>query len=174
PAAFGVSFDPRDFIEYVVDGDKIETTTALQNHHEAVAQTVEVFLERVRHHDENEERRPDVWAFVLPEIIYTRCTRQARRSGVTLSPGEYVKRQKQRSNLPLLEDVIDLTKEDIFDDVPDFHRQAKAKLLKLGYTSQLVRETTLAPEAFTNAHGYPIRGVQDAATIAWNLATGLY
>ena len=35
PAAFGVSFDPRDFIEYVVDGDKIETTTALQNHHEA-------------------------------------------------------------------------------------------------------------------------------------------
>ena len=174
PAAFGVSFDPRDFIEYVVDGDKIETPTALQNHHEAVAQTVEVFLERVRHHDENEERRPDVWAFVLPEIIYTRCTRQARRSGVTLSPGEYVKRQKQRSNLPLLEDVIDLTKEDIFDDVPDFHRQAKAKLLKLGYTSQLVRETTLAPEAFTNAHGYPIRGVQDAATIAWNLATGLY
>ena len=166
PAAFGVTYDPEDFIEYEVSADQIEKTTALENHHEAVAETVEVYLERVRHHDENEERRPDVWIFVLPEEIYARCTRQARRSGVALSPGEYVKRQKQRSDLPLLEPVIDLSKEDIFDDVPDFHRQVKAKLLKLGYTSQLARETTLAPEAFTNRHGYPTRGVQDPATIA--------
>jgi hypothetical protein len=174
PAAFGVSFVPDDFIEYEISADRIGDTTAIENHHEAVAETVEVYLDRVRHHDENEERRPDVWVFVLPEIIYARCTRLARRSGVILSPGEYVKRQKQRSSLPLLEDIIDLSKENFFDDVPDFHRQAKAKLLRLGYTSQLVRETTLAPDAFTNKHGYPIRGVQDAATIAWNLATGLY
>lgn len=174
PAAFGVSYKPDDLIEYLVSRERIEETTALENHHEAVAETVEVYLDRVRYHDENEERRPDVWVFVLPEIIFARCTRQARRSGVTLSPGEYVKRQKQRSSLPLLEEVIDLSKEDIFDDVPDFHRQTKARLLKLGYTSQLVRETTLAPEAFTNKHGYPKRGVQDAATVAWNMATGLY
>ncbi len=174
PATFGVAYDVEDFIQYEVSPETIETTTALENHHEAVAQTVDIFLDRVRHHDENEERRPDVWVFVLPEVIYARCTRQARRTGVTLSPGDYVKRQRQRSDLPLLADVIDLSKEDIFDDVPDFHRQAKAKLLKLGYTSQLVRETTLAPDAFTNKHGYPIRGVQDPATIAWNLATGLY
>ena len=61
-----------------------------------------------------------------------------------------------------------------FDDVPDFHRQVKARLLKLGHTSQLLRETTLAPEKFLNSAGYPIRGVQDPATVAWNVATGLY
>jgi len=36
--------------------------------------------------------------------------------------------------------VIDQTSEEIFDDIPDFHRQAKAAFLKLNYTSQLIRE----------------------------------
>jgi hypothetical protein len=50
-------------------------------------------------------------------------------------------------------DVIDQSAEDIFDDVPDFHRQVKARLLKLGHTSQLIRETTLAPDKFLNRAG---------------------
>ncbi|WEX08911.1 hypothetical protein [Chelativorans sp. AA-79] len=59
------------------------------------------------------------------------------------------------------------------DIIPDFHRQIKAKLLKLGMTSQLIRETTLAPNEFLSKAGYPKRGTQDSATVAWNLATGL-
>lgn len=82
--------------------------------------------------------------------------------------------QKQRADLPLLEDVIDQSDEDIFDDVPDFHRQVKARLLKLGQTSQLIRETTPVPDKFLNRAEYPTRGLQDPATVAWNLATGLY
>jgi hypothetical protein len=63
--------------------------------------------------------------------------------------------------------------EDVFDDVPDFHRQVKAEYLMLSPT-QILRETTLAPEAIKNSAGYPIRKTQDAATVAWNLATGMY
>jgi hypothetical protein len=37
-----------------------------------------------------------------------------------------------------------------------------------------LRETTLAPEAFKNSAGYEIRKTQDPATVAWNVATGLY
>ena len=87
----------------------------------------------------------------------------------------FAKRQKTRSNLPLLAaaGVIDQGVEDIFDDVPDFHRRIKAEFLNIAPT-QLVRETTLAPEAFLNKANYPIRRTQDAATVAWNLATGLY
>jgi hypothetical protein len=50
----------------------------------------------------------------------------------------------------------------------------KARLLKLGHPSQLIRETTLVPEKFLNKAGYPTRGLQDPATVAWNVATGLY
>ena len=66
-----------------------------------------------------------------------------------------------------------LTTEEVFDDVPDFHRQVKAEYLTLSPT-QILRETTLAPDAFKNKAGYPLRRTQDAATVAWNLATGMY
>jgi hypothetical protein len=71
----------------------------------------------------------------------------------------------------LLKEV--LTEEDLFDDAPDFHRQVKAEYLTLSPT-QIIRETTLAPQEFKNKAGYPLRRTQDAATVAWNLATGLY
>ena len=62
----------------------------------------------------------------------------------------------------------------IFEDIPDFHRQVKAQLLRRGKTSQLLRETTLAPEHFLNRAGYPTRTLQEPASVAWNLGTGLY
>ena len=40
--------------------------------------------------------------------------------------------------------------------------------------TQLLRETTLAPDAFKNKADKPIRKTQDQATVAWNIATGLY
>jgi hypothetical protein len=172
--AFGLRFAPDPFVEYSVSADAIEKTTAFANPHEAVSKTVDLFVEKVTQHEEREERSVDMWVFVLPEVIFERCKRQARRTGVRLTPGEFVKQQKARSDLPLLEAVIDTSLEDVFDDIPDFHRQVKARLLKIGRTSQMVRETTLAPDAFLNKAGYPVRRTQDAATVAWNFATGLY
>ena len=112
--------------------------------------------------------------FILPELVFERCKPLSRRSGLEMTKGDFPKKQKEKSEMPLFRDVIDQSDEDIFYDVPDFHRQVKARLLKLGHTSQLLRETTLAPEEFVNSAGYPIRGVQDPATVAWNVATGLY
>jgi hypothetical protein len=85
--------------------------------------------------------------------------------------GRLFEAAKNRSDLPLLREV--LTVEDVFDDVPDFHRQVKAEYLTISPT-QILRETTLAPDAFKNKAGYPLRRTQDIATIAWNIATGIY
>jgi hypothetical protein len=57
--------------------------------------------------------------------------------------------------LPLLNDFVDHSSEEIFDDVPDFHRQIKATFLTISPT-QILRETTLAPNAFLNKSGYAI------------------
>jgi hypothetical protein len=85
--------------------------------------------------------------------------------------GRFQKTAENRSDLPLLREL--LTTEEVFDDVPDFHRQVKAEYLTLSPT-QILRETTLAPDTFKNKAGYPLRRTQDAATVAWNLATGMY
>lgn len=167
---------PSDYVvSYTLDRKVIESTTSLENHHEAVSRTADLYLDIVERHIKNEETTVDVWLMVVPEVVFERCRPTGSgRSGITLSPGEFSKRQKKKVDLPLLSGVIDDSAEEIFEDVPDFHRQIKARLLKHSQPCQLVRETTLAPQKFLNRAGNPIRGTQDPATVAWNLATALF
>jgi hypothetical protein len=171
--AFKITFNEADFVTYSLDPKAIEAATTIINHHEAVTKVVQLYADRVRHHINNDERPVDVWLLVVPEIVYERCTPKAKRTGLPLQKGDFGKKQKARADLPLLGSVIDQTNEQIFDDVPDFHRQVKAQFLTISPT-QILRETTLAPDAFKNSAGYRIRNTQDDATVAWNATTGLY
>jgi hypothetical protein len=171
--AFGISFNENEFVAYPIELTRIDTASRILNLHEAVSKVVQLYVDRVRRHIDNEEHAVDVWALVLPEIIFERCKPGSKRTGLPMEKGDFGRRQKERSDLPLLDQVIDHTGEEIFDDAPDFHRQIKAAFLTIA-PSQLLRETTLAPDAFKNKAGYPLRRMQDRATIAWNLATGLY
>ena len=171
---FGLIVSPGDFVERKIDHKKLDAATQILNQYEAVRGAVDLYIKEVECHDKNEEKSIDVWVFILPEFIFERCKPLARRSGLDLKEGNFGKKQKKKLDLPLFAGVIDQSDEEIFEDIPDFHRQVKARLLKLGHTSQIIRETSLAPEKFLNKAGYPIRNVQEPATIAWNIATGLY
>lgn len=171
--AFGITFDPNEFVVHTIGPKAIDTASRILNLHEAVRKVVNLYVEKVSRHIANEERAVDVWVIVVPEIIFERCRPGAKRSGLGMELGDFAKRQKTRYNLPLLDAVLDRSAEEIFDDAPDFHRQIKAQFLKIAPT-QLVRETTLAPNAFRNKADYPVRRTQDRATVAWNFATGLY
>jgi hypothetical protein len=172
--AFNISIDLSRVVSKFINVESIERFTKTENQHEAVSKVVDLFIKEIEHHHNNEEKRIDVWVFVLPEIIFERCKPLSKRSGLELTKGDFTKKQKIKTDLPLFQDVIDQTDENIFDDVPDFHRQVKARLLKLGYPSQLIRETTIAPQQFLNAVGKPKRRLQDPSSVAWNLTTGLY
>jgi hypothetical protein len=171
--AFAITYDAEEFVTYAVDSKAIDRATRILNLHEAVSKTVELYVGKARHHVANEERSVDVWVLVLPEMVFERCKPAAKRVGLPMEKGDFGKRQRKPANLPLLGDLVNHEAEEIFDDVPDFHRQAKAAFLTIA-PSQLLRETTIAPHAFQNKAGYPIRRTQDAATVTWNLATGLY
>lgn len=134
-----------------------------------------IYIDRVRKFLRNDERAIEVWLFIVPEIVYEHCRPESKRGGLELTKGEATKKQKSRAELPLFEALpdFDTSREDFFDDVPDFRRRIKAEFLSIAPT-QILRETTLAPDTFLNKDGYPIRKTQDAATVAWNLATGLY
>ena len=157
---------------YPLEFKDIDAATRIVNLHEAVSKVVQLYVERARRHLRNDERAVDVWVLVLPEIVFERCRPGSKRTGLPMEKGDFGKKQKKRSNLPLLLPLLEEA-EEIFDDAPDFHRQAKAEFLAIAPT-QLLRETTLSPEMFKNKADHPIRRTQDVATIAWNLATGLY
>lgn len=69
---------------------------------------------------------------------------------------------------------IEEAEAEVYKYATHFRRQLKARLLNDKIVTQLVRETTLAPEDFLKRNGQPKRRVEDPATIAWKLATGAY
>ncbi|HWA89806.1 MAG TPA: hypothetical protein VG889_07215 [Rhizomicrobium sp.] len=171
--AFGISYIIEDFVACSVPLKELDAATRILNLHEAVAETAQIYVRRVQKHINNDERPVDMWMLILPEFIFDRCRPNAKRTGLPMEKGNFGKKQSSRSNLPLLDPIIEKQTEEIFDDVPDFHRHIKAAFLTISPT-QLVRETTIAPDKYLNAKGYPTRRTQDVATVAWNLATGLY
>jgi hypothetical protein len=172
---FGITFDPEACNELILDLEVIDRATKIENKYEAVDTVARIYTDRVRRFLRNDERSIDVWIFVVPEIVYDRCRPESKRTGLALTSGHASKKQKARASMPLFEALsdFDTSAEDIFDDVPDFRRRIKAEFLSIAPT-QILRETTLDPDAFLNSAGYPTRKTQDAATVAWNLATGLY
>ena len=54
---------------------------------------------------------------------------------------------------------------------PHFRNQLKAVLLEAEVPTQVIRESTLAPNDFLNRLGRPLRRVGYASEIAWNLST---
>jgi len=170
---FGLSVNENELVTCVLDLKDIDNASRTVNQHEAVSKVVRLYVDRIQKHIRNEERAIDVWCLIVPEIVYDRCKPQARRTGLPLVKGDFGKKQNKRSHIPLFEDLVDKEAEGIFEDVPDFHRQVKAACLTLAPT-QILRETTLNPNAFLNSKGFPIRRTQDVATVAWNIATGLY
>ena len=104
--AFAITFNEKDFVTYPIDLAKIDKATRILNLHEAVAKAVELYIERVRRHVDNEERAVDVWVFVLPEIIFERCKPGSKRTGLPMEKGDFGKKQKQRSDVPLLDQIL--------------------------------------------------------------------
>lgn len=170
--AFGITVDTGSIVRRTIEERAIDEATRSLNHHEAVRRAVDLYLSEIEYHEDNEEIEVNAWFLVLPEMIFERCRVNSKRTGLPMIKGEFGK--KKPAPVPLLGEVLDLSGEEIFDDIPDFHRQVKARMLKVGKTSQIIRETTLAPNEFLNSAGYPTRGLQDEATLAWNLSTGLY
>lgn len=173
--AYAITVDEKALVTCNLDLADIERTTTIANHHEAVAKTADLYVDAVVRHLRNEEAAVDVWLMVVPEIVHERCrSTGSGRKSQDLTPGEFAKKTKRREILPLFDGLLDTSAEDIFDDVPDFHRQMKAKLLVHAQPCQIIRETTIAPEKHLDRLGRPKRGTQDPATVAWNLATALY
>jgi len=57
---------------------------------------------------------------------------------------------------------------------PDFHNQLKARLLLHDAPLQILQETTIAPHEFLKSNGMPLRRVDSASTIAWNVCSTAY
>lgn len=175
---FGVGLPESPIATLVVKDKDIDDALLIADRHLAVYRTVEVYASRITRYMSEEERTVSVWFVVVPERIYTFGRPQSvvplqlqRRSDALVDS----KMAKSIAKTPSLFEEDNVAAEPYLYEV-NFHNQLKARLLEGPNRAvvQVVRETAIAPDTFLTSDGRPIRRVQDAATIAWNLCTTTY
>jgi hypothetical protein len=175
-AAFGIPWDVKPVLEIVIPDGELEKHLFLDDKHKRVYETVEVYSERILRAKRQEEKAPDIWFVIVPELVWKKCR-----------PKSYVEREFRiaaTNKMPVkkargLYSQPSMFPEDNQAAIPyhyevHFHNQLKARLLRDQVMTQIIRETTIAPDEFLDKFERRQRGVDDPSAIAWNLTTAVY
>lgn len=171
-AVFGTRWPEEPLVELVVPPNALRDSIRINDRHEAIYETVNLFDDRIRRHLRNDEAPPAMWFVVIPEDVH----RYGRPKSIV--PKEERTKGKQFLNLKSGRTILrqgslfpeDRKAAEIYRYERNFHHQMKARILDLRVVLQIVRETTLTPHKFIR-DGRPIREPEDSATVAWNLCT---
>ncbi len=159
-----------------IDPKTISHTLRINNRHEAIKETVDIFVSRLIDENNRLEHPPNFWFVIIPDEVYdlgrpqSRVDPSERVEGSVTLDHSYARKFENQSHL-FPEDEIQL---DVYKYATHFRRQLKARLLKDRIVTQIVRETTLTPNEFVRSDGTPVRRIEDPATVAWKLATATY
>jgi hypothetical protein len=173
-AAFGIRLEPRPLVTVALSGSDIATAIGKTNRYDAVRSTVRMFETAILEHLRSDERRPDVWLVVVPEIVhrYGRPTVSGPKDAVKSTLMSEKVAAKFLQGGALFPDMAEEAETYLF--ARNFHHQLKAQLLHREVVLQVIRETTLDPTIERDHFGNPTRSVQERARISWNLSTTLY
>jgi hypothetical protein len=174
-AAFGARLESKPLVSIPLSPNDIFNAIRKSNRYDAVRSAVQLFENAIIDHFRTDERRPDVWIVIVPEVIHrygrpqVGGPKEAIPSTVMSerSAGEIL-----RGGGSLFSDMTDEAQLYLF--ARNFHHQLKAQLLHREVVLQVVRETTLDPSLELDRFGNPARSVQEPARIAWNFSTTLY
>lgn len=175
-AAFNAKWLSQPAATIVVDQTKIDAAIRIGNKAEAIKTTVDLYVNPLIAFSNKQETALKMWFVILPEIIFKfgRPTQKVPKAeqtrGVVTVSAQLAKQLRDEPSLFPEDD----TQAEIYRYALDFRRQLKARLLQPKIVTQLVRETTIAPNDFLNKIGQPVRSVEDPATLAWKLCTTTY
>lgn len=172
---FGVGLPQSGFAEMKIDNGQIEGCIKKDNRADAVRSTVLLFADAIRSYRQTEERQPDVWLVVVPDVVY-RYGRpkvapppRAERTTSSIISAKAARRFLTEGDLF----PATLADAETYLFSNNFHHQLKAELLQDRVALQLVLESTLHDRTL-DVTKERRRGLQDEATVAWNFATTLY
>ena len=169
-AGFGAKWPTAPLVKLTVDDKAAHDTIRLQDPHEAVYKTVDLFADPIRRHLRESETPPAIWFVVIPEELYRYGRPQSSvPTDERVAGTQYLNRTTGRDILrhgSLFEEDIEAAQ--MYRYERNFHHQLKARLLDTKAVVQIVRETTLSPREDDARRG---RVLEDPATVAWNLCT---
>lgn len=175
-AIFGCKWPVAPVCELTIMDESLSEALYLDDKHDAIYKTVGLFVDEIARYTREEEAHVDLWFVVIPEEVYTygrpksvvpKELRQESTLKMTLKQARSL--QQQPSLFAEVNEAAEIYKYEVH-----FHNQLKARLLDSKAVVQVVRETSLTPGDFTRDDGMPLRRLQDAATMAWNITTTAY
>lgn len=176
-SCFGVGIPEDPLAALSLEQTEIERAIKKENRSDAVRSTVRIFQQAIENHLSQEERQPDVWIVVVPDVVY-------RYGRPQVAPPPKAERTKSSIISKVAArrfyeggDLFPETMKDaeVYRFASNFHHQLKAELLRSKVAIQMVLESTLHDrELLGNAPSASRKGLQDEATIAWNFGTTLY
>ncbi len=175
---FNVEFPKKHVAEIVISDKQLDDRLMISDRHVAIYETVNLFAEGISKYLDEEDAPVDIWFVVIPERVFTYGRPQSSvPSDLRI---EFEKKSSRKEAKGLLSQPS-LFQEDHQAAEPyyyekNFRNQLKARLLegKRRAVLQIVRDTTLNPDAFLRENGMRSRRLQDDATVAWNLSTTAY
>jgi hypothetical protein len=173
-AAFGVRLEPNPLVSIALSRNDIVTALGRTNRYEAVRSTVKMFESAILDHLRTDERRPDVWLVVVPEMVFRfgRPTVAGPKDSVRSNMMSERTAAKILRDGALFPDMAEEAQTYLF--ARNFHHQLKAQLLHKEVVLQVIRETTLDPTIELDRFGNPARSLQERARVAWNFSTTVY
>ena len=173
-AVFGVKWSQVPLAYLEISADKIHKALYQKDRYQAIHDTVSLYADQISQFiTQQSELHVDVWFVVIPEEIYQLGRPKSRVTDDEALQSALAMNKKTADRLKSTRSLFeqDNIAAEIYRYELNFHNQLKARLLQDKAAVQVVRETTLTPEDFLNAAGYPKRRLQDPATLAWNLCS---
>lgn len=175
-AIFRAQLNPTPRVTLTVDPHVLNSAINNADSYQRVYNAVELFAGPIRSWVTNESPKVALWFVVVPELLWKHCRpKSAVPKMDRVSSGSALSHRKALALLDepdLFEDINEAAEKHLYEN--HFHNQLKAKLLGSEAVTQIVRQTTIAPQENLSVKGKPKRKLQDPATIAWNLGTAIY
>ncbi|MEA2162145.1 MAG: hypothetical protein QOK37_272 [Thermoanaerobaculia bacterium] len=176
-AAFRVPWNPQPVLTRTIDAKELDRRLHIADKYQRVYETVELFSAAILEAAKSEEFAPDLWIVVVPDDVYRYCRPQSIvEANLRVQPQtRLTKREADRLLVePSLFASMNQAAESYRYDA-HFHNQLKARLLERRITTQIVRESTIAPRDFLNARGEPKRNLDAVVSdIAWTLSSSVF
>ncbi len=168
---FGMTLNFKAIKEIPVSDNMLNLYLSYQDSHQRVHNLANLYADALKAYDENEP--VTFWIVVIPDDVYKygRPKSNIPKADTNIKIG--IKDRFSRVNETLFSEINELQL--AYRYKINFHNQLKAKLLSDKIITQIVRESTIAYEEFTNDNGEPIRDLEKfESAIAWNLSTAFY
>jgi hypothetical protein len=176
-ALFGVDWPSEPATWLSIDEEELARVIRMTDRYQGIHKAVSLYSDAITLHlREESDSSIDLWIIVVPEDVYLYCRPKSIVEKSERKKSDFLMNKTAATRLlqePGLFEEDNATAELYLYEL-DFHNQLKARLLHHKVAVQVIRETTLAPNDFIKDNGRPLRGLQDPATLAWNLATTCY